>query len=366
VNPVETLLAGIAPEHAPTLVAGLLTAIWLSWPCWRWPSLVHRWAGVLLATSAAVHLALPLNAHHGALVNAGFLASGACYAVLARRAWRGRRWRMPAAVLITATLVAYAAAVVGGEEPDQVGVATALVELTAFGLAVVPSAWPRRPRRLARFAGGAATVTAALLVGAIVWVGAFRGHQAPTDGHDHDHHDQHAARAQAGVIMRPLGEVHHPTEAQRQAAAALVDQTKQAAARYTDLNAALADGYQPALRMEGPDVHLEHPIRKQDGAVMDPRRPEMLVYSIDSGRATLLGVVYVMEVAGEPAPTPGGPITRWHAHNLCVSVLPPGLGVVSPYGGCPAFSISVTSPEMMHVWVVDNPAGPFADQRPDG
>jgi hypothetical protein len=135
----------------------------------------------------------------------------------------------------------------------------------------------------------------------------------------------------------------------------------QATERYVDLDAALADGYASAQRMQGTDVHLEHKAHKSDGATLDPARPEMLVYAVDGGRATLLGVVYVMEVAGRPGPQPGGPITRWHAHNLCISALPPGFGIVSPYGGCPALSVSVTSPEMMHVWVVDNPRGPFAE-----
>ncbi len=87
----------------------------------------------------------------------------------------------------------------------------------------------------------------------------------------------------------------------------------------------------------------------------------MLVYAIEDGRATLLGVVYVMERAGEPGLAPGGPITRWHAHNLCVSLAPPGIGIVTPFGGCPPLSITVTIAEMMHVWVVQPPGGPYAE-----
>jgi hypothetical protein len=106
---------------------------------------------------------------------------------------------------------------------------------------------------------------------------------------------------------------------------------------------------------------MENPAFKNDGRVLDPQRPETLVYAIEDGRATLLGVVYVMERAGVAAPQPGGPITRWHAHNICLTLLPPGFGIVSPFGSCPALSLNVTTPEMMHVWVVDNPAGPFAE-----
>jgi hypothetical protein len=39
--------------------------------------------------------------------------------------------------------------------------------------------------------------------------------------------------------------------------------------------------------------------------------------------------------------------------------------VVDAYGGCPAFSVAETMPVMMHVWVVDNPGGPYAEQVPD-
>jgi len=212
-----------------------------------------------------------------------------------------------------------------------------------------------------------------ILVGAFIWIGSFVAHKANdttvTAGNgaavasgDHEHAHEHAARAQAGVIMRPLGDGHHPTAAQQQAAIELAAATRAAMARYADLAAAVAAGYQlPAVRATGPDVHLENKAYGKDRRILDPQKPEMLVYAIGDGRATLLGVVFVMDVAGAPGPAPGGPTTRWHAHNLCVSALPPGFGIVSPFGGCPAFSVNITSTEMMHVWVVDNPNGPFAE-----
>jgi hypothetical protein len=39
--------------------------------------------------------------------------------------------------------------------------------------------------------------------------------------------------------------------------------------------------------------------------------------------------------------------------------------VVDAYGTCPLFSVGLTVPEMMHVWVVDNPGGPYDDDAPD-
>jgi hypothetical protein len=332
------------------------------------------WVAWLLGLSAAVHLALPLGHFDGLLLAAAFVGSGAAYAWLAVRAMEGRSWRLLSALLIVATLVAYLVVMgTGGEEPDQVGIATALVELAALGLCLVPVREPGRPRRFRRLVAGTATVTATLAVGTAIWVGSFLAHAATdTDvaaapegtvvGHtgEHSHEHDHAARAQAGVIMRPLLS-DHPTAAQQQAAERLAEATRVASARYATLDAALRAGYTLPKPATGTDVHLENKAFGRDGRVLDPQRPEMLVFDIDNGRATLLGVVFVMEQAGRPGPDPGGPITRWHAHNICLTALPPGFGIVSPFGSCPALSISVTSPEMMHVWIVDNPAGPFAE-----
>jgi hypothetical protein len=232
---------------------------------------------------------------------------------------------------------------------------------------------------VARFFGSTGLVVITFLVGVTIWVGSFLAHaatDASTDGvmvasadgsagavghtGDHAHTHEHAARAQAGVIMRPIAN-HHPTVAQRQAADQLAAATKKAMARYATLDAAVAAGYVVPKPGRGTDVHMEHKTFKNDGRILDPQRPEMLVFAIEGGRATLLGVVFVMQEAGSPGPEPGGAITRWHAHNICLTALPPGFGIVSPFGTCPALSVNVTVPEMMHVWVVDNPQGAFAE-----
>jgi hypothetical protein len=379
VNEWDTFWVGIAPQHAPALLAVALLPIglWalrrLGAPSWPAVPITERWAAVLLGIAAVVHLALPLGHVGSPLLTIGFLGSGGAYAWLALRAREGRRWRGPAAMLIVATLVAYLIGNgAGGEEPDQVGIATALVELTALGLALVPPREPDRPRRLRRLAGAGGTLAAALVVGVALWIGAFVAHrhadaaaaadravtEAPTGGHSHGH--DVAARAQAGVIMCPAAD-RHPTAAHAAVADQLAAETRASLRRYADLRAALSAGYRPQGVATGLDVHLEHPGYKKDGRILDPSRPEMLVYAVDGGRATLLGAVFVMEHAGVPGPQPGGPITGWHAHNLCITLLPPGFGVVSPYGGCPAFSFSVTIPEMMHLWTVDNPEGPYAE-----
>jgi hypothetical protein len=409
-NQLETFVVGIAPMHLPALLAAMLLPILVlvvrrlrspimsgQVPPATGPGLpvapapaavgstaqlpaaaprtVRIWMAWLLGIAAAVHLALPLGHFDGVLLTMGYVGSGAAYAWLALRAYEGRTYRLWSALLLSATLLAYLiVSLAGGEEPDQIGIATALVELLALGLCLVAAREPGRPRRFKRFAGSSATIVITFVVGVSIWAGTIAAHAAtdsdvsanPEDGgvavggHDDEHAHEHAARAQAGIILRPQAD-HHPTAEQVAAAQALADATMAGTTRYARLQDAIDAGYVLPANAKGTDVHMENPKFKQDGQVLNPERPETLVYAIEGGRATLLGVVYVMERAGVPAPQPGGPITRWHAHNLCLTALLPGFGIVSPFGTCPQLSLNLTTPEMMHVWVVGNPTGPFAE-----
>jgi len=406
-NTDSPLLIGIAPEHLPALLAAL------GLPCWIWlgallvdagrlpadgrtarryrgyraAPLDLKWLTWLLLITAVVHLALPLGHAEGG-TGLLFLGSGLGYGWLAMRALDGRRWRPYTVALLVGTLIAYLAVVgTGQEEPDHVGIATALVELLALGLCVIPAPGGRRG---ARGLASSGYVAGTIMVGAVIWVGMFAAHgneggQAAVQpaahdgsaGHDdgpgtevtdhepgaevagHGHGHGFTARAQAGVIMRPT--TGTATGAQERAAAELADATTDGIAPYRNLRAAQQDGYRAAQPMRGLAVHFENKAYQSDGRILDPRRPEQLVYAIENGRAVLLGAVYQMQRAGEAGPAVGGPITRWHAHNVCVTITPPGFGVVSPFGTCPSLTLTVTMPEMMHVWTIDQPAGPYAD-----
>jgi hypothetical protein len=322
----------------------------------------ERWAAALLAVAGVIHLGLPLG-HGGAVATVLFLGSGAAYCWLALRVLGGRRWRGVAVALVLATLVAYLVNLARGEEADQVGLATALVELAALGLAV-------GTRR--RVGAVALLMVTSVLFGVASWLSALAGHAiedaragasgGSAGGAGHHHHGQHLARAQAGVIMRPGAS--GTTASQQRAAADVLAAVRAATAKYGDVAAALADGYRPDKQGDGLDVHFENKERSGDGVVLDPTRPEMLVYARAGARAALLGVVFRMPKAGQRGPQVGGASTTWHTHNICVGPLPPGFGLVTPYGTCPFLTAQVTLPEMMHVWVVDSPAGPFTDSLP--
>jgi hypothetical protein len=367
-------LTGIGPGHAVALLAVAVAAV-LVWPAlrvvrahaglgvpwagrlmagWAAAGPAERWAATLLLVAGVVHLALP--AGHGSVGAAvAFLGTGAAYCWLALRVVTGRRWRGLTVLLVLATLVAYLVAGGRGEEADQVGLATALVELTALGLAV--------SRR--RVLGAAALTVTSLLFGTASWLLVAVGHDdhgVPAAGSHH--HDEYLARAQAGIIMRPGATATTPE--QRRAAEALVNGVRAATARYRDLDAATADGYRLNLgRDTGLDLHFEHDGHQRDGRVLDPARPEMLVYAREGGRTALLGAVFQMPRAGQRGPQVGGATTTWHSHNICVGSLPLAIGPVTPYGNCPFLTVQITIAEMIHVWLVESPAGPFADGLPE-
>lgn len=379
-NAAQIFLTGIAPDHIPALLAPfvLLSARVLG-PRLVTPdrSATADLSGTPLPTkvftglmmvSATVHVALPLGHHDNLVLAAAFLGSGVAYAWLGYRALNGRRYRLLSVLLILATLVAYLSLVLSGREaPDQVGIATALVELGALALCLVTE----KPRRVRKVFGSLAFLLVTLLTGALTWGGALAQHSAngaggvDPAGPDHAGHD-HAGgvRAQAGVLMAPHDD-SAPTPAQVQGAVELAARTKAALAKYTDIHAALAAGYQVTINRTGYGVHLENKAYSKDGRILDTEHPEQLMYAIADGKATLLSAVYTVPYAGRPAPSPGGPLTHWHSHNVCVTLLPPGFSVVNAYGTCPSFAVKLALPLMMHVWVVDNPGGPYVDGVPD-
>jgi hypothetical protein len=174
----------------------------------------------------------------------------------------------------------------------------------------------------------------------------------------------HAGGVAAPGTWLPPVVAREPTSAESTAAEGLLIATRAATERYADPKIAAAAGYH-VDGMRGIDFHANNPSFEHDGRVLDPERPETLVYAVaPDGRPVLLGALFVMPDAGTPGPAIGGPLTVWHAHeDICFSLLPLALtGVLSPLGTCPigSFTMPVTA-EMMHVWTVPGAPTPFGD-----
>ena len=143
-------------------------------------------------------------------------------------------------------------------------------------------------------------------------------------------------------------EEHHddceesPTLEQQEAADKLAAETKASIAKYVDLSVSEADGYQPSSPSWRPITHYLNPAYQRDGELLDPDRPEALVYANTSEGTILLGAMYVMSEPGDSGPQIGGCLTQWHAHSLQ----------------------GWETPEMMHVWSIELPSGPFSELRP--
>ncbi|HVD92307.1 MAG TPA: hypothetical protein VNC21_08495 [Vicinamibacterales bacterium] len=354
----------LSPEH----VAGLLALATLPIGLWLLrrkgaPILAPvQWLlAALLAGSAAIHIGLVIGNDHGLGISALFMVDGILLAVIARRVLRGSRaGRLGVAVLV-GSIVAYWLSTLGGEPPDQVGLATKLGEILALAIVVRPGP-SRRPRRMRSVAGGVAIALLVICTAASSWIGAFRA-AAAAPGAIAGHHIHGGSVAPPGTVL-PATPDRESTSTERATATALVLAARAALAKYNDPALAAADGYHMA-GVAGIDYHANNPAYEHDDRVLDPARPETLVYGVaPDGRPVLLGALFLMPKIGTPGPTVGGPLTVWHAHqHICFSLTPPGLaGLLSPLGACPLGTIDMPlTAEMIHIWIVPGAPEQFGD-----
>ncbi|HXC79998.1 MAG TPA: hypothetical protein VNU19_23455, partial [Candidatus Acidoferrum sp.] len=152
-----------------------------------------------------------------------------------------------------------------------------------------------------------------------------------------------------------------PTAEQEAAAAQLYAETKAAIAPYADWHLAWNAGYRPGGPANLPSTHWINDAYEKAGYVMDPYRPQGLVYANTRRGPVLLGAMFQMQHIGQFGPDPGGPLTAWHQHeNICVTPLGFEFSLMTPFATCPFGSIDISVAPMLHVWIVPNPSGPFA------
>ncbi len=131
-----------------------------------------------------------------------------------------------------------------------------------------------------------------------------------------------------------------------------------------------AEAYAVGYRSIGDGVSgVEHYVNWSyinDGHILDPLRPESVVYEVRGGRQRVVAAMYQLPFDSTFADVPdvGGPLTQWHVHaDLCLTNNPEqrvlsSLTTVS--GSCPPGTSKAGNTPMLHVWVVPNPCGPFA------
>lgn len=155
-----------------------------------------------------------------------------------------------------------------------------------------------------------------------------------------------------------------PTAEQRQAADDLVDRSFESAERngWFDEANGRADGYAP---MYDSLTHYANEEYVLDGAMLDPERPEFLMYYSTPMGTKLVGYMFLANEPLAQGPQTGGPLTAWHHHvfsrEFCFLQ---GLIIVGEprNGECERGVALRRSPEMIHVWLIDHPVGRFASQ----
>jgi hypothetical protein len=352
-----------ASEHAPAIAAAilLLVVLWLiprtlsmlvrrgiRWAVapvdvYRRASAITKLAAGLMLLTGAIHLAL-IPSHEGAT---GFLfvIDGLGFMALGVAAFLTSWWRRPAALWLVSTIVAYVIWIIAGwETPDQIGIACKLIELVALGLVlrlrpVGRRTWPRRIWQAVAFPMLVSLATVGIWIGGLVHPDALHAH--------------------AGALLQPVASVATPD--QRVAATRLLSDTRASIARYRDPAAAIAAGFKPGPASSAePLRHFENPANAK--IILDPNHPQALVYAQTKHGLQLIGAMYQMPRAGQWGPDPGGPLTQWHQHEgICFSPFGFEFSFETPFWTCPVGSTSITTPPMLHVWIIDNgKQGPFA------
>ena len=180
------------------------------------------------------------------------------------------------------------------------------------------------------------------------------------------------AKALAVVTMLMAG----AAPAVAQSLDAQIAAARDAATRYSDIRVARRDGWK-SFGGDEPLMgqHWHHPDGPDyvTGQAIDPRRPSNLMYSDIDGAQRLVALSYNVRIApGDPLPAGfSGASDKWHVHDLskAVEAATRDRPVLRWLGrGWLDREIAAkdgrTRLAMVHLWLIPNPAGPFASHNP--
>lgn len=157
------------------------------------------------------------------------------------------------------------------------------------------------------------------------------------------------------------------TEAQKKAADEFYNQVLDSLRKkgWFDVEQAYASGYR--LYEDRDSTHYENSAFLFDGEVLNPEKPEYLMFYETTEGIKLVGAMFIIESLTEHGDQFGGPETTWHFHDyesgVCAPVNIPE-HMVKEYKlskeGCDSGYLLPRSTEMLHVWIADHPEGRFA------
>ena len=252
----------------------------------------------------------------------------------------------------------------GAQFADTLAAGLALVAVVGAVADVV------RPRSVAPRHRPALMAVAAVATTVLVATG-----MVATGGHDHGEASAHE-HADVAAPPRPydatlpvdLGGIPGVTAGQQAEAEALVTETLEKLPQFADVAVAEARGYRSIGDALSGWEHLIRWDLIDDGVLLDPDRPESLVYAVDptTQRRTLVAAMFMAasDATLDEVPDIGGALIQWHIHDdLCYRGQPGDWKLAAyalPPAPCPAGTERRTVNPMMHVWITPHECGPFA------
>jgi hypothetical protein len=179
---------------------------------------------------------------------------------------------------------------------------------------------------------------------------------------------------QMSDLMNPFGPVEAATRRQRLRAWRLLHRVRSAghqrfateararALHYRRGHAMAAVGQRHGAHF----IHYDNWALRHDSHVLDPRRPESLVYwEGPTGVPVLVGMMFRVSTAVH-APRRGlGPLVRWHAHALCDRHKRSSPRQFSVPGHCGSAQLAHYGPTaMVHVWLTRDLTSAYAQKAP--
>ncbi len=131
-----------------------------------------------------------------------------------------------------------------------------------------------------------------------------------------------------------------------------------------DFDTAMAQGFQadPVNR-----THFPNPEYMFDDRVLDPEKPEWLVYHDSPDGKVLMALMFFTRELLDEGPTPAGPLALWHYHPYwqprCAIEEIWTVGKPDESGECAEGELVTRTPEMFHVWFIDHPLSRYTEMK---
>jgi len=251
---------------------------------------------------------------------------------------------------------------------DVITLALVGLALVGLALAIVRARRGRDARTYVVATVGAVALAATWSVASLAGIGGRIDVSRPGDA-VHEHLTDGDAPRVTGSLSEQLFRLAQAdlatTEEERQTAAILVSATQQATRRYAPISSAASDNYVSLAGAGDPGAlaYLYDRDFVREGTWLDPGRPQALVYiRTEEDTYKLIGAAYLAP-SGE-GPRLGGRLTTWYPHGmLCLDAADEVVAQSTTADDCPPNDHALAwRPEVLHVWLFDNPNGPFAGE----